>query len=209
MIAQNIKKIYQIKSEIKSALESLGKEVDNVFSHYPGLITRPESVDSFFQIYFEPGPDIEEEGGVWKTEKCIFDDLNEHLIKKEFVSNKKVYDIVSNGFHKLDNLNVYYVESSPGPNSLEFKVTGYQTFDLPVYCISDDPENTTVKIYVNDTEVCEVTVIDEVEIPDYEDMSIYTKYPIEIPYNDSTVRIEFSTDSNAPRIDSILAIYLP
>lgn len=85
MIAEELRKLYDIKQDIKSALEEKGLEPNDDFSTYPALLESYEiPTESVFRQYFVEGPSslVKVDGKYMnkKTLKCIFDYFEEHLI---------------------------------------------------------------------------------------------------------------------------------
>lgn len=113
MIAEDLKKIIDIKAGIKSALQYIGKEPGDVLYEYPDMIERTggsgNSEDSIFKKYFKDIETvIEEDGGysLYKAEQCIFDTNREHLILGEYIGPYSTgYELVLNdNWRRSDNI---------------------------------------------------------------------------------------------------------
>lgn len=82
---EKLRKIFDIKSGLKAALEEIGQSPGKRFAEWPGLVKATGSGDgeSMFKPYFEETETVltdRDPYEMWKAEKCIYDKFNEHLI---------------------------------------------------------------------------------------------------------------------------------
>lgn len=100
MISNKLKKLYEIKQEIRESIEYISKQdVGSEFAYYPKYIkVYQNESDSLFEQYVIDGPEqsvvndnvIE----IWSTYKCVFDKDNQHLILKEKLREADENDLV-------------------------------------------------------------------------------------------------------------------
>lgn len=100
MISNKLKKLYEIKQEIRESIEYISKQdVGTEFAYYPQYIkVYQNESDSLFEQYVIDGPEqsvvndniIE----IWSTYKCVFDKDNQHLVLKEKLRDANESDLV-------------------------------------------------------------------------------------------------------------------
>lgn len=131
MISNKLKKLYEIKQEIRESIEYISKQdVGSEFAYYPKYIkVYQNESDSLFEQYVIDGPEqsvvndnvIE----IWSTYKCVFDKDNQHLVLKEKLRDANLDDSILYIESPESETRWHDVRQVAAENQWLFNVSGY------------------------------------------------------------------------------------